>query len=91
MMAPYGLKYSGTAFRAHLAENLIGIEFLSIEANPDVWYRPEVKPNFFEHHKYILCCVDNILPGGGINENPEHSLNRWGGRDRISVSISYSS
>ena len=46
-MALYGLKSSGAAFRAHMEDNLNDIGFLSTKADPDVWYRPAVKPNGF--------------------------------------------
>ena len=47
-MALCGIKSSGTAFRAHLAKPLNEIGFLSTKAEPDVWYRPSVKPDSFE-------------------------------------------
>ena len=59
--ALYGLKGSGTAFRAHLAEKLHDIGFIPTRANPDVWRRPAVKPDGFEYYEYILCYVDDIL------------------------------
>ena len=59
--ALYGLKSSGTAFRAHLGETLNDIGFLSTKAYPDIWYRLAVKPNTFGYYKYTLCYVDNIL------------------------------
>ena len=43
--ALYGLKSSGAAFRAHLAETLYDIGFRSGKADPDVWLRLAVKPN----------------------------------------------
>ena len=30
-------------------------------AAPDVYMRPEVKPNGFEYYEYVLCYVDDIL------------------------------
>ena len=59
--ALYGLKSSGAAFRAHLAETLYDIGFTSSKADPDVWLRPAVKPNDQTCYKYILCYVDDIL------------------------------
>ena len=41
--ALYGLKSSGAAFRASLAERLDDIGFKSSIADPDVWMRPAVK------------------------------------------------
>ena len=43
--ALYGLKSSGAAFYANLAETLNGIGLMSTKAEPDVWYFPVVKPN----------------------------------------------
>ena len=57
----YGLKSSGAAFRAHLAETLYDIGFIPTRANPDVWCRPAVKEDGFEYYKYVLCYVDDIL------------------------------
>ena len=59
--ALYGLKSSGTAFRAHLVETLHDIGFKPMKADPDVWIRPAVKPDGTEYYKYIMCYIDDIL------------------------------
>ena len=59
--ALYGLKGSGAAFRAHLAEKLHDIGFIPTRADPDVWCQPAVKPDGFEYYEYILCYVDDLL------------------------------
>jgi len=59
--ALYGLKSSGAAFRAHLAETLYDMGLLLAKAGPDVWYRPAVKSNGIEYYEYILYYVDDIL------------------------------
>ena len=59
--ALYGLKGSGAAFRAHLAENLHDIGFIPTRTDPDVWCRPAVKADGFEYYEYILCYVDDLL------------------------------
>ena len=59
--ALYGLKGSGAAFRAHLAEKLHDIGFIPTRADPDVWRRQAVKPDGFEHYEYILCYMDDLL------------------------------
>ena len=59
--ALYGLKSSGAAFRAHLAETLYDIGFRSSKADPDAWLRPAVKPNDQSYYEYILCYVGDIL------------------------------
>ena len=59
--ALYGLKSSGEAFRAHLAETLHDIGFKPTKADPDVWIRPAVKLGGTEYYEYIMCYVDDIL------------------------------
>ena len=59
--ALYGLKSSGAAFRAHLAETLYDIGFVPTRADPDVWCRRALKEEGFEYYKYVLCYVDDIL------------------------------
>ena len=59
--ALYGLRSSGAAFRAHLAETLYDIGFVPTRADPDVWRRPAVKEDGFEYYEYVLCYVDDIL------------------------------
>ena len=46
--ALYGLKSSGVAFRALLAETLYDLGYLPTKADPDVWIRLAVKANGFE-------------------------------------------
>ena len=57
----YGLKSSGAAFRAHLAETLHDIGFCPTRADPDVWRRPAKKADGEEYYEYILCYVDDLL------------------------------
>ena len=57
----YGLKSSGTAFRAHLAETLCDIGFHPTRADPDVWRRPAEKADGEEYYEYILCYIDDLL------------------------------
>jgi hypothetical protein len=59
--ALYGLRSSGAAFRAHLANTLHDIGFLPSKADPDVWLRPAVKPDGTEYYEYLMCYVDDIL------------------------------
>ena len=65
--ALYGLKSSGAAFRAFLAEVLWDFGYRPSKADPDVHMRPAVKPNGFQHYKYVLCYVDDVLC---ISANP---------------------
>ena len=59
--ALYGLKSSGTAFRAHLAETLRDIGSKPTKADPDIWICLVVKPDRSEYYEYIMCYVDDIL------------------------------
>ena len=60
-MALYGLKSSGAAFRAFLAERLDDIGFKSSIADPDVWMRSAIKPDGERYYEYILAYVDDLL------------------------------
>ena len=59
--ALYGLKSSGAAFRAFLAEKLDNIGFKSSIADPDVWLRAATKPTGEKYYEYMLIYVDDIL------------------------------
>ena len=59
--ALYGLKSSGAAFRALLAETLYDLNYRPTKADPDVWLRPAVKPDGFEYYELVLCYVDDVL------------------------------
>ena len=69
----YGLKSSGAAFRAFLAETLNAMGYWPSYANPDLWLRPAVNPDGFKYYEYILCYVDNMLC---ISHNPRKSMKR---------------
>jgi hypothetical protein len=47
--ALYGLKSSGAAWRAHLANTLQSLGYTSCLADPDVWMKPAMKPCGFEY------------------------------------------
>ena len=59
--ALYGLKSSGAAFRAFLAETFDRMGFTSSVADPDVWLRPAIKPDGEQYYEYIICYVDDVL------------------------------
>ena len=59
--ALYGLKSSGAAWRAHLAESLVEMGFTSSRADPDVWMKAARKPDGTKYYEYILVYVDDIL------------------------------
>ena len=70
--ALYGLRSSGAAFRAFLAETLDNIGYRPSYADPDVWMRPAVKANGFQYWEYVLCYVDDLLC---ISDNPDKTMN----------------
>ena len=60
--ALYGLKSAGASFRNHLADCMRHLGWESCKADPDVWLKPEVRPD--DGHKYYAYCllyVDDIL------------------------------
>ena len=59
--ALYGLKSSGAAFRAHLAERLYEMGFQASRGDPDVWMRPAVKEDGEEYYEYVLVYVDDCI------------------------------
>ena len=59
--ALYGLKSSGTAFRALLAKTLYDIGYTQSKADLDISLRPAVKPDGFEYEKMILYYVYDVL------------------------------
>jgi hypothetical protein len=59
--ALYGLKSSGAAWRAHLAQTMHDIGFKPTRADPDVWIRPAIKPDGYKYYEYVLIYVDDIL------------------------------
>ena len=69
--ALYGLKSSGAAFRAHLAETLDAMGYKPSYKDIDVWLRPAVKPDGFKYYEYILCYVDGVL---SISADPKKTM-----------------
>ena len=59
--ALYGLKSSGAAWRAHLAQSMHDLDFVPSKGDPDVWMRPATKPDGYKYYEYILIYVDDIL------------------------------
>jgi hypothetical protein len=59
--ALYGLKSSGAAWRALFAMTLTEMGYMSTKADPDVWIRPQVKPDGFEYYEMVLVYVDDIM------------------------------
>lgn len=72
--ALYGLKSSGAAFRAFLAEHLeFELGFKSSVADPDVWLRPATKPDGEKYYEYILAYVDDVM---AISYDPVRVMNQ---------------
>jgi hypothetical protein len=59
--AIYGLKSSGAAWQAHLAQTMYNSKFVSCKADPDVWFRAATKKDGTTYYEYVLIYVDNIL------------------------------
>lgn len=59
--ALYGLKSSGAAWRAHLAQTMSDMGFVPCEADPDVWMRPGTKADGFKYYELVLIYTDDIL------------------------------
>ena len=59
--ALYGLKSAGAAFRSHLARCMESLDYQSCKADPDLWLKPEIRPeNGVQYDCYLLCYVDDI-------------------------------
>ena len=56
-----GLKSSGVAFRAFLAQTFDKMGFQSSIADSDVWFQPATKPDGEQYYEYIVCYVDNVF------------------------------
>ena len=59
--ALYGLKSSGAAWRAMFAEYLTELGYVPTKADPDVWIKPETKPDGTEYYAMILVYFDDCL------------------------------
>jgi hypothetical protein len=59
--ALYGLKSSGARWRDHMAATLRSAGYQSCYADPDVWMKPNTKPDGFKYWEYVLCYVDDVL------------------------------
>jgi hypothetical protein len=56
------LKSASSSFRNHLADCMGTLRYKSCLADPDLWYKPMVRPeDGFKYYAYMLCCVDDIL------------------------------
>ena len=79
--ALYGLKSAGAAFRSHLARAMREMGYTSCLADPDLWYKPQTRPDdHFDYYSYILCYVDDILC---IHHDAMTIMNKLNGRFRM--------
>lgn len=65
--ALYGLKSSGAAWRAHLAQAMHDLDFRPCEADPDVWMKAAVTTDGLKYWEYVLIYTDDLLV---ISEKP---------------------
>ena len=60
--ALYGLATAGASFRNHLTDCIWHLGHTSCLADPDLWYRPMVRPeDNYNYYSYVLLYVDNCL------------------------------
>ena len=57
----YGLKSSGVAFQAHLADCMRSMGYTPCRGDNDPWMKPEIDPDGDKYYSYILFYVDNVL------------------------------
>ena len=83
--ALYGLKSSGAAWRAKLAETLRSMDYTPTEADPDVWMKRAVKPSGEEYYCYMLVYVDDVLH---IHHDPTIDMKRLNEHYRLKEGVS---
>ena len=59
--ALYGIKSSGAAFHAHLADCMRSMGYTSCRGENYLWMKPDIDPDRDEYYSYILCYVDDVL------------------------------
>ena len=60
--ALHGLASAGASFRDHLADCMRHLGYTSCLADPDLWYRPMVRPEGNNnYYSYVLLYVDDCL------------------------------
>jgi hypothetical protein len=69
--ALYGLKSSGAAWRSLLQQSLLDLGYESTKADPDVYRRPQTRPDGTEYYEYLLVYVDDILC---VSHKPEETM-----------------
>ena len=71
--ALYGLKSSGAAWRATLAQTMQDLGYKASQADPDVWFKRSLKKDGTPYYKLILIYVDDVLH---LAEDPEVDMGR---------------
>ena len=61
VMALYGLKSSGSAFREFISEQLDEMGFRSSISDPNLWIRPVTRPYGKQYYEFILVYVHNLI------------------------------
>ena len=69
--ALYGMRTSGARWRDHMASTLREAGFESSKADPDVWMRPNTKPDGFQYYEYVLMYVDDTL---AVSHDPKRIM-----------------
>ena len=59
--ALYGLKSAGAAWRTSFAQALAQLEFRPTHGDPDVYIKPQTKPDGTRYYEMLLVYVDDIL------------------------------
>ena len=72
----YGLKSSGAAWRAHLADTMINLGYKPCKADQDVWMKPNCKPDGEEYYEYIIIYVDDVMAAGNNTDTIMDALKR---------------
>ena len=65
--ALYGGKSAGADYWRHVRSAMEEMEFVSCNADPDVWFRASVKSDGTDYYQYVLLYTDDIL---AIMEKP---------------------
>ena len=72
--ALYDSPSSGASFRNHLADCMCHLGYKSCLADPDLWYKPDVrKEDNYKCYSYVLLYVDDCLC---IRQSAEEELNK---------------
>ena len=71
--ALYGLKSSGAAWRATLAQSMKELGYKPTQADPDVWIKRAIKHDGTPYYKMMLIYVDDVLH---LAEDPAEDMTK---------------